>query len=462
MNSKQYNNIINHTLVNEPAAQTEDSLTTARAIFNNMGVALPSGDLPEIMEVLQTNEYMGWKACTREEAQQAANNGIAAIGICEDQIVIFAAEDEDEPVARTAQVLTLSETTIDVAEAEAEYFAYSVVTTTIIPQPPESGFYFEDTTVSVVVGWTGHIQPTGSTGKPIWTSSNPLVAEVDSTTGLITAKKLGNTVINATVPNSDLQASFTLTVEKLKIYQTRNTYTNDKNNNLANDLKYNDLTVDELRAMDWISWADFALASTRDLINAWESMCVLLFSTPPLQAVIQDMIAHFLSGSGTEYSNGTLSQKVHEHESTQTYFNNVKECIRAILSQHNGDITALTYSPEERDSSLMVRKLSENSVYEPNYDTNDDRKNGLTICLDGLWGNEIFVKKYTRSGNSFSGVLEINLYDHFGLDAPDVEKYGLLGGFRAWYILQHCKDYNGAYKPFVTMISFEVPFEGTF
>lgn len=126
MNSKQYNNIINHTLVNEPAAQTEDSLTTARAIFNNMGVALPSGDLPEIMEVLQTNEYMGWKACTREEAQQAANNGIAAIGIRADQIVVLAAEDEDEPVAQTASVRTVTDDMETDSENVGHYLFYYI------------------------------------------------------------------------------------------------------------------------------------------------------------------------------------------------------------------------------------------------------------------------------------------------------------------------------------------------
>jgi len=32
--------------------------------------------------------------------------------------------------------------------------------------------------------------------------------------------------------------------------------------------------------------------------------------------------------------------------------------------------------------------------------------------------------------------------------------------FRACYILQHYKGYNGAYKPFVTFSEFDVTFEG--
>ena len=71
------------------------------------------------------------------------------------------------------------------------------------------------------------------------------------------------------------------------------------------------------------------------------------------------------------------------------------------------------------------------------------------------------MKSYRKIGNSCSGILSFALYDHFGLDAADVVEYGYLKGFRAWYILQHSKEYNGAYRPFVTMIHFDVPFSGT-
>jgi len=46
------------------------------------------------------------------------------------------------------------------------------------------------------------------------------------------------------------------------------------------------------------------------------------------------------------------------------------------------------------------------------------------------------------------------------LDQPDVEKvYVNLAGFRAWFVLQHYKEFNGQYKPFVTMMEIDVPFE---
>ena len=126
MDKKQYNNVIVHTLKHELSAQTEDSLAIARAIFNNMGVALPQGDIKHVYEVIKSDDYMGWKSCRSEEAQEAANNGTAAIGISEDRIVVLAAVDEEEPVAETATVMTLSEETLD---DEMNYYTYSVTAT---------------------------------------------------------------------------------------------------------------------------------------------------------------------------------------------------------------------------------------------------------------------------------------------------------------------------------------------
>lgn len=126
MNSKQYNNVIEHTLKHE---QTEDSLSTARAIFNNMGVALPQGDIKTVCETLETNNYMNWKSCTMQEAQAAADRGVAAIGISEDKIVVLSANDEEQPVTQTASVMTLNENTSAFAVDGMRYYAYSYGTT---------------------------------------------------------------------------------------------------------------------------------------------------------------------------------------------------------------------------------------------------------------------------------------------------------------------------------------------
>lgn len=124
MNKKQYNNIIEHSLQYD-CKETDNSLDTARIVFNNMGVALPQGTQKEVYDTISTNEYMGWRKCTLEEAKEAANNGTAAIGISEDKIVILSAEDEEQRAPQTASVLTLTDNTPAISVANLQYYAYS-------------------------------------------------------------------------------------------------------------------------------------------------------------------------------------------------------------------------------------------------------------------------------------------------------------------------------------------------
>ena len=123
MDKKQYNNVIDWTLKHEAQAKSEDALQVTRAICNELGVALPQGDLAQVAEVLATDDYMGWKACTKEAAQEAANNGIPAIGISNEQIVLLAAEDEEQPVAN-AVVVNLMDG-IKTASDSVVYYSYS-------------------------------------------------------------------------------------------------------------------------------------------------------------------------------------------------------------------------------------------------------------------------------------------------------------------------------------------------
>ena len=136
MNKKQYNNVIDWTLTHDQSAQTEDSLKTARTVFKNMGVALPQGDLKQVSDVLKTDDYMGWRSCTMQEAQAAADRGTAAIGINEEKIVILAANDEEQPVTATASVMTLSDTAAENAEPPLAFYSYSYGTT---PSNPGGG-----------------------------------------------------------------------------------------------------------------------------------------------------------------------------------------------------------------------------------------------------------------------------------------------------------------------------------
>lgn len=257
------------------------------------------------------------------------------------------------------------------------------------------------------------------------------------------------------VPTSSNNA---ITASNLKIYQTEKTYRYDGNGVLPEDLKYNTKTQDQLTSMNNITWIDFP-STVLERRTTWENLCIATSNS--LRNVILSMVNHFMNGTGSDYLNTDLTLAAINHETTQAYVNDVVNEIAKLLRIYNGDIYNLAYVASKRESHPLVTRMRNNGTTQPVFDTGDDLESGLFMCVHGLWGNEIVVKSYTCNGTSYNCVLTFTLYDHFGLDEPDIDKYGLLVGFRDWYILQHFKDYNGAYKPFVTKMSFDVSFSGT-
>ena len=114
--------------------------------------------------------------------------------------------------------------------------------------------------------------------------------------------------------------------------------------------------------------------------------------------------------------------------------------------------------------------------YKKSLDFSDksDYWEGLGISIHNVWANDISIKDYSFDGKNYQGTLKYTLYDHFGLNELDIDysktlidKFGVqiyakdLTLFRSWYLLQHNENYNGEYKPFVTVIEFERPFSGS-
>ena len=94
MNKEQYNDIIKNTLDNDSVENCESNLSTVKNILNKMGIPLPNGNLQDVFNILQTNNYMGWRLCTLQEAQFLASNGVPAIGISKNRISIFKEANE--------------------------------------------------------------------------------------------------------------------------------------------------------------------------------------------------------------------------------------------------------------------------------------------------------------------------------------------------------------------------------
>lgn len=84
-----------------------------------------------------------------------------------------------------------------------------------------------------------------------------------------------------------------------------------------------------------------------------------------------------------------------------------------------------------------------------------------------MYGNRIEVSSYEFDGRKYKYTLHFVMYDIFGLDEKDIEQrriafmpFGVLAGFRSWYILQHYDKYNKKYKPYISYMEFDRTFEG--
>ena len=77
MTKNQYENIVETTVKNESA--DKDGLDTVRAILKNLGIGFPKGDVKEIRASLETEDFMGWRICSPEEAKESISNGTPVI-----------------------------------------------------------------------------------------------------------------------------------------------------------------------------------------------------------------------------------------------------------------------------------------------------------------------------------------------------------------------------------------------
>ncbi|PGS48528.1 DUF3289 family protein [Bacillus sp. AFS041924] len=245
------------------------------------------------------------------------------------------------------------------------------------------------------------------------------------------------------------------------VYQSDRPEGYDENGNVANDMKTNDYTEDEIKDINWMFRLQLLESYFPDILfYEFEDMSTSLFSTGDMEDVILDMIKHFKEGTGKEYRNETLTKVASEHETTKSYVEFVKNALVDELKNNGGNLAALKFDKSTKNTNEFYNFVQRNASY-PTFSSWGDRVGGLTITVNDTWGNTVSVKDFSVENNHFKGVMRVRLYDHFGLDQPDVEKvYVNLAGFRSWFVLQHYDDYDGEYKPYVTVMEMDVPFEG--
>jgi len=166
------------------------------------------------------------------------------------------------------------------------------------------------------------------------------------------------------------------------------------------------------------------------------------FSMGDLETNILAMIDRFEANTGGTYSNPKLTDAVRRHASTGRFIDDIRNQLAVALNKHQGDISKFSAPRELRLSG------------QPHFSEPIDIITGLTIAINDTWAYDVVLEEYRLVGDRcYSGKFKVILWDHFGLDEPDVDgskPYAIEPGFRAWFILQHLTRLG--YKPFLTEI----------
>jgi len=129
MNQEQYNNIIENTLRTNSIELSNSNLLAIKTILNKMGIPLPNGNLQDVIHILQTNNYMGWRLCTLQSAQTWANQGIPSIGIGKNKISILKGTDEQNSKVNNEAVISLVESTKIDSVSDMLFYSYTAMGT---------------------------------------------------------------------------------------------------------------------------------------------------------------------------------------------------------------------------------------------------------------------------------------------------------------------------------------------
>lgn len=137
MTKKQYNNVIRWTLAQSD--KKEDSLTIGRKIFKNLGMPFPNGDYKKVLQTLMSGKYMGWKSCTLEQARKCTEEGIPAVAMNLNRVIVITPDEAEEVVINDTENSGMAETmamSVDEITVEdrmdMQVFAYAVMEENVV------------------------------------------------------------------------------------------------------------------------------------------------------------------------------------------------------------------------------------------------------------------------------------------------------------------------------------------
>lgn len=210
------------------------------------------------------------------------------------------------------------------------------------------------------------------------------------------------------------------------------------------------------------------------LWNKFRDMVQDIFSSGKLEANILMMVNKMKQNKGGIYENSDLTDAIVTNPATSSYCQNVEDYIAEQLKTNFSKLE----EAEDKDPYFAFMKNGKIDYF---YNSKKQRRakrfnspaytwkknwnifRGETIALNDIWATDVILKEVKFNGDDYIAKYEVTLWDHFGLDIPDVEIklssgkiYSILAGFRDWFVLQHL----WGYKPLLTKMNFTKEFKG--
>ncbi|RAV27887.1 DUF3289 family protein [Sinomicrobium soli] len=239
---------------------------------------------------------------------------------------------------------------------------------------------------------------------------------------------------------------------------------------IADDMCYGDgvnlstghtiYSQERIESYGWMMKGTMKMSEDR-LWDTFSTMVLDIFAWGELNDVALKMIAHFKANTGTEFSDPVLTRHAKEHPSTKRFCKEIERMIVERLKKEDGALALIQHKFYNGNNGDTPRTYDMNYGH-PRFKYNEDGwsgKKGLTILVNDTWAYEVSITGFEEKKKDFKITYKVTLYDHFGLDEPDLEKnYYYMEGFRAWFVLQHLRGY----KPFITKMEFENTFNGAY
>ena len=222
------------------------------------------------------------------------------------------------------------------------------------------------------------------------------------------------------------------------------------NDSFEPDMLYADISIIQLmKILSPLS----SVKSEKQHLDTWKRL-VKLLTNEKMQPILMDMIEHFCTGKGSDYSNAQLTNAVKYHTVTQDYMKDFSDVFKTYMSKYNGDYTAFAQSDNFRDdlkaNGVLISKYSYGGGL-----FDEDTWGGLTMAIHGWTENRVDITDSFIIGNKYYTNLQFTFIDNFGLDRDDLREFGIIPGFESWYALQHNKNYQGKYQPFKTVVTID-------